>query len=66
MIQCGYGGFHSHGGIPKAGWFVVKNRMNMDDDLGVPLFQETTIEWNISIYKLPKLSRGVYVEFMWR
>ena len=37
-----YGGFHSHGGTPIAGWFVLEKPFKMED-LGVPLFQETSI-----------------------
>ena len=37
-----YGGVHSHGGTPIAGWFTMENPMKVVD-LGVPLFQETSI-----------------------
>ena len=36
-----YGGFHKWS-IPIAGWFIMDNPIQMDD-LGVPLFQETSI-----------------------
>ena len=36
-----YGGFHKWG-IPKNAWFKMEHPTKMDD-LGVPLFQETSI-----------------------
>ena len=38
-----YGGFHSHGGAPIAGWFMMENPTKMGDDLGVPQFLDTFI-----------------------
>ena len=37
-----YGGFHSHGGSPIAGWFMENPSIN-GWELGVPLFQESAI-----------------------
>ena len=45
LIQRVFGGFHSHGDTPIAGWFIRDHPIEIDD-LGVPLFQETpTYEW---------------------
>ena len=45
LIQRVFGGFHSHGDTPIAGWFIREHPIEIDD-LGVPLFQETpTYEW---------------------
>jgi hypothetical protein len=35
------GGFHSHGGTPIAGWFIIRENPIQMDDLGVPPFMET-------------------------
>ena len=34
-----YGGFHSHGDTPIAGWFIMENPIKLHD-LGVPLFRK--------------------------
>ena len=39
-------------GVPQNGWFIKENPMNMDD-LGVPLFQETSIWETPMEYETP-------------
>ena len=43
-----YGGFHKWG-VSQNGWFIRENPSKVDD-LGVPLFQETSIHIYIHIY----------------
>ena len=35
-----YGGFHSHGGSPRAGWFLMENLHEMDDLKGYLHFRK--------------------------
>ena len=37
MVSTKHGGFHSHGGTPIAGWFIVEKKgLEIDDNLGYP------------------------------
>ena len=43
FLHCSNGGFHSHEGTPIAGWFLLGKIPSFEmDDLGIPLFQETS------------------------
>ena len=48
-------GFHSHGGTPIAEWFKRKIPLTWDD-LGVPLFQETSISAHHKHIEIPELA----------
>ena len=37
------GGFHSHGGTPIFGWFLMENLIKVDD-LGLPLYRKRANE----------------------
>ena len=50
-----YGGFHQWG-TPIDGWFIMENPIT-EDDLGVPLFLETTTY--IYIYKYHNMSQNI-------
>ena len=44
-------GFHSHGEIPIAGWFLLReNPTKMDDDWGYPYFRKPPYAHGFSIH----------------
>ena len=49
-------------GVPQNGWFIMENPIKMDD-LGVPLFSETSICFSLFLYPPSNYPRGVVHAF---